>query len=379
VQCPKCGHTQDDARRCASCGVYFEKLRQQQSLAEARERATTVREATEPRFGLGTLILTAIVVAASVYWFAERRSTTPVSAARSPGAAAAATKPTSESPPRSISQPGPTSIQSGPTRAVNPIEAARRATVFIKTGWGLGAGFIVDDACHAITNRHVVETDGSRVANRIIEDPEVRSRMAAAQQQLQISIFREQQTLTELDNEPGMNSERLRLQAHIEEMQQQLADLPGYVSQKISSAVDTAAHSGFTVTLLDGTQYRGLHAQVSDGLDLALFQLPSDHCSHVTLGHSIGLPVGTRLYTIGNPAGLAYTVTSGILSGERLRDAQRLLQTDAPINPGNSGGPLLDDSGAVIGVNTLVLRGAQGIGFAIPIEDVLKAFPVLKP
>jgi S1-C subfamily serine protease len=87
--------------------------------------------------------------------------------------------------------------------------------------------------------------------------------------------------------------------------------------------------------------------------------------------------VGSRLYTIGNPAGLAYTVTSGIFSGERQEGGQRLLQTDAPINPGNSGGPLLLESGAVIGINTMVLRGAQGVGFAIPIEAALDEFPEL--
>jgi S1-C subfamily serine protease len=243
----------------------------------------------------------------------------------------------------------------------------------------LGAGFIVDETCHVITNRHVVETQGSRVAESIVGDPNVRSRLAAAEQQLQITIYREQQMLAALGNEPGTNSERLRLQADIETKQQQFADLPGYVSQKITSEVDSAARSGFTATLLDGTQYKGLHAQVSDSHDLALFQLPADNCAHITLGRSIGLAVGTRLYTVGNPDGLAYTVTSGILSGERSQGGRRLLQTDAPINPGNSGGPLLDESGAVIGVNTMVLRGAQGIGFAIPIEDVLEEFPVLKP
>ncbi|MGB6449146.1 MAG: trypsin-like peptidase domain-containing protein [Steroidobacteraceae bacterium] len=251
--------------------------------------------------------------------------------------------------------------------------------MLIKTGWGLGAGFIVDDACHVITNRHVVETDGSRVANRIVQDPEMRSRMVVAQQQLQASISRGQYLLAALQNQPGMNSERLRLQEQIQAMQEQLADLPGYASEQITREVDSAAQKGFTATLLDGTEYQGLHAQASDSFDLALFQLPTDHCTHVALGQSVGLMVGARLYTIGNPDGLAYTVTSGIFSGERTMGTERWLQTDAPINPGNSGGPLLDDSGAVIGVNTLVLRGAEGIGFAIPIEDVLKEFPELKP
>jgi serine protease Do len=378
VQCPKCGHNQDDTVRCASCGVYFEKVAQQQKLAEARSRSETVRAAEGRRFGLVTLILTATIAGASVYFMMHKRASSPDSGAPQTADASPSAIPAPRSQAISTSQ-APTSERIATGAAGNPLEAARRATVLIKTGWGLGAGFIIDDVCHVVTNRHVVETDGSRVASRIVEDPEVRSRMASAQQQLQISIAREQQMLTALGNEPGMNTERLRLQEHIQSMRAQLADLPGYVSEKISDAVDTAARGGFTATLLDGTEYQGLHAQASDNLDLALFQLPAEHCAHVVLGRSVGLAVGERLYTVGNPEGLAYTVTSGIFSGERMQGARRLLQTDAPINPGNSGGPLLDHSGAVIGVNTLVLRGAQGIGFAIPIEDVLEEFPELKP
>jgi serine protease Do len=379
VQCPKCGHSQDDTVRCASCGVYFEKLYRQQKLAETRDHAELVRQAGGRRFGLATLLLTALVASASVYFMARRPTSVPDSSApQAAGASASATR-APESPDVFASQPPSASGRDDSTAAGNPIEAARRATVLIKTGWGFGAGFVVDAACHVITNRHVVETDGSRVATRIVDDPDVRSRMVVAQQQLQTLISREQRLLAAVERQPGMNAERLRLQADIEAKQEELGDLPGYVSQKITSEVDSAAHSGFTVVLIDGTQYQGLHAQASDSRDLALFQLPTDHCTHVALGRSVGLAVGARLYTVGNPDGLAYSVTSGIFSGERLQGAQRLLQTDAPINPGNSGGPLLDDSGAVVGVNTMVLRGAQGIGFAIPIEDVLEEFPVLKP
>jgi S1-C subfamily serine protease len=92
------------------------------------------------------------------------------------------------------------------------------------------------------------------------------------------------------------------------------------------------------------------------------------------MGSSTELEVGERLFTIGNPVGLAYTVTSGVFSGQRSDGEQRLLQTDAPINPGNSGGPLLEENGQVVGINTLVLRGAQGIGFAIPIETAYEEF-----
>src|SRR2546430_10918677 len=71
-------------------------------------------------------------------------------------------------------------------------------------------------------------------------------------------------------------------------------------------------------------------------------------------------------------------VCSSDLSGDRGAGHERFLQTDAPINPGNSGGPLIRENGEVVGINTLVLQGAQGIGFAIPIEAVYQEFLQLR-
>jgi len=377
MQCPKCGHEQDDAIRCTACGVYFEKLKQQQHRAERQQRAHVIREASEPRFGLQGLLLTALIVATATYLLTHHR--TSPSAADQPNATSvlAVTSPIN----RSAGESTPT-MDRTPTLArassLTSLESAREATVLIKSGMGTGSGFIVDDFCHVITNRHVVDTDSNRVADTIVRDPETVSRMAAAQQQLVASISREQQLLAAIANEPDMNSERLKLEEHIQLMQRQLADLPGYVKQAVTRAVDTTAHSGFTVTLLDGSEYKGLHAQLSDTLDLALFELPATHCPHVAIGQSVGLSLGARLYTVGSPLGLAYTVTSGIFSGERQLGTQRLLQTDAPINPGNSGGPLLNEAGMVIGINTMGVRGAQGLGFAIPIESALEEFPVVR-
>lgn len=85
---------------------------------------------------------------------------------------------------------------------------------------------------------------------------------------------------------------------------------------------------------------------------------------------------GDKVYTIGSPVGLRNTVTSGIFSGYRSYsgDNQLYLQTDAAINPGNSGGPLIDENGYVRGVNTMILRDTEGIGFAIPIDVVFEEF-----
>ncbi len=101
-------------------------------------------------------------------------------------------------------------------------------------------------------------------------------------------------------------------------------------------------------------------------------------------GDSALLRVGQRAIAIGNPFGLARTLTTGVISalGRPLQISQDdyifdVIQTDAAINPGNSGGPLLDSRGRVIGVNTAVRQGAEGIGFAVPVNAVKQIVPVL--
>jgi serine protease Do len=375
VKCPKCGHEQDDAVRCGSCGVYFAKLAQPPPPSVPRDR----RASSEPKasgFGPGVLVLAVIATVAIVYGVLHHRSSAPAPQEPSAGG----TPPSDAAARGTAASPGAAELsgleaqlaRSHPAR--NAIEAARNATVFIKTGWGLGSGFIIDEDCHVITNRHVVESDGARVAATVSRDPQLRAGIAGARQQLQTALVQARRLRRSLESEPGTNLEQIELDDKIAAMEEQLAHLPERVDEAISAKVEDSARTGFTAILVDGTEYDGLHAEFADHADLALFQLPSSHCPHVMTGSSTGLDLGERLFTIGNPSGLAYTVTSGVFSGQRSDGEQRLLQTDAPINPGNSGGPLLEENGEVVGINTLVLRGVQGIGFAIPIETAYEEF-----
>jgi serine protease Do len=261
--------------------------------------------------------------------------------------------------------------------ARNAIETARNATVLIKTDWGTGSGFIIDSRCHVITNRHVVETDSSRAASSIADGAELRARLSGTKQTLQANLIEQMQLRHALEGQPGTSGQILELDQRIQALQEKLADLPGEVSREIRDKVAATDLDGFTVRLVDGTEFKSLHAEFADGLDLAIFQLPAEHCPHLERGDSADLIQGERLYTIGSPAGLEYSVTSGIFSGSRGQGDQRLLQTDAAINPGNSGGPLITENGAVVGINTLILSGTQGIGFAIPIEAAYKDFAQL--
>jgi len=134
-----------------------------------------------------------------------------------------------------------------------------------------------------------------------------------------------------------------------------------------------------TVTLKDGRSFNGKVLGEDSVTDVAVIKIDAESLPVVPLGNSQQLQSGEPVIAIGNPLGLDYTVTSGIISatGRSSRDIgassdKRVdyLQTDAAINPGNSGGPLLNIRGQVIGMNTAIIRGAQGLGFAIPINTV---------
>ena len=133
-----------------------------------------------------------------------------------------------------------------------------------------------------------------------------------------------------------------------------------------------------TVELKDGRKFNGQVLGEDPVTDVAVIKIDADNLPTVPLGDSEGVQPGEAVIAIGNPLGLNYTVTSGIISatGRSSSDIgaadKRVdyIQTDAAINPGNSGGPLLNASGQVIGMNTAIIRGAQGLGFAIPVNTV---------
>jgi len=136
-----------------------------------------------------------------------------------------------------------------------------------------------------------------------------------------------------------------------------------------------AGANSLTVELKDGTRYTGKTYGVDTLTDLAIVKVEATGLPAATIGDSDGLKVGELVVAIGSPLGtFSNTVTSGIVSatGRRIDtdggELRNLIQTDAAINPGNSGGPLLDATGAVIGINTAIARDASGIGFAIPVN-----------
>ncbi|WP_322923043.1 S1C family serine protease [Paenibacillus campi] len=138
----------------------------------------------------------------------------------------------------------------------------------------------------------------------------------------------------------------------------------------------------------DKTPYEAKLMGKSTGLDLAVLKIqPKEGQAdfpYISLGNSSNMEIGSWVVAIGNPLGFDHTVTAGVLSARgrsitasdeengQSTHYSNLLQTDASINPGNSGGPLLNMNGQVIGINTAVSENSQGIGFAIPSNEVAK-------
>jgi len=131
------------------------------------------------------------------------------------------------------------------------------------------------------------------------------------------------------------------------------------------------------VALHNRKKYRATIVGTDRSHDLAVLQIKAPDLLPMTLGDSTNLQVGQKVYAIGNPFGLAGTLTRGIVSSIRSvqepdgLEIDEAIQTDAAINPGNSGGPLLNWHGEVIGINTMIASNvgqSAGIGFAIPIN-----------
>jgi len=138
-----------------------------------------------------------------------------------------------------------------------------------------------------------------------------------------------------------------------------------------------------TVTLLDKEQFKAKVVGTDPKIDIALIKIDAKKkLTYVVLGNSDKLEVGEWVVAIGNPFGLGHTVTAGIVGAKgRIIGSgpyDDFIQTDASINPGNSGGPLFDLKGEVVGINTAIIQGGQGIGFATPIQLAKSVLDQLK-
>src|SRR2546425_12394792 len=133
------------------------------------------------------------------------------------------------------------------------------------------------------------------------------------------------------------------------------------------------------VTLADGRKFDAGLVGSNPDVDVAVLRIGADHLPVAELGRA-PLRVGQLVIAVGNPYGLNWTVTAGVvsalgrsLSAPGIRKMTNLIQTDTSINPGNSGGPLVDSMGRVVGITTAMMPMAQGLGFSIPLDTLKSA------
>ena len=154
----------------------------------------------------------------------------------------------------------------------------------------------------------------------------------------------------------------------------------GYIvtNQHVSGEKNSTCY----VTLENGKNYKASVVWSDTDLDLSIIKINVNNLEYLDLGDSDKIKVAEQVYAIGNPIGFEFqrTVTSGIISGlnrtikieedNKTSYMEDLIQTDATINPGNSGGPLININGEVLGINSVKITSAEGIGFAIPINII---------
>jgi S1-C subfamily serine protease len=374
MRCPKCQHEQKNTLECAACGLIFAKYRKVQE-RKKEEQAKLAEAANESGSGLKVFQIIGLVavVAATTYYFTVDRQKEPQQQM------AVAPSTVSKVEPIQVQRPVPKVVaqkKAEPQRRIiitgqNVIERARNATVSIETPWGTGSGFFVNKN-YIVTNRHVVEFDEEKLSD-LQRRIETTRRLIELEQQ---KIREMKHTLRQMPKGPSRSQLAIIIASREEELDKILPQFQEE-ERRLDKLDQKVQPSDIKIVLSDGSEHYANYLLVSATSDLALMSLYSGDWTFIERPpQTSGLRQGDKVYTIGSPVGLRHTVTAGIFSGYRQQEdnGQMYLQTDAAINPGNSGGPLIDEYGYARGVNTMILRNTQGIGFAIPIEQVFEEF-----
>jgi len=387
MQCPSCGNKQTSNLECERCGIIFKKykLRQQRLTDEKTAQQERAQEKKNSLSGVVVGLLIGLTIAGGAFSYLGNDSKSPVSQINS--AAEYSRQNTVSKQKRTEPVNRPKAVNNQPLQqndndsleglagqlnesypAHSDIEKARNATVFIKTSWGSGSGFFVSDNGLIITNKHVLQMQEKEL-NALTANADKGAKLLTSERKRiaylrsKVSQIRDQEMRQQV-----LEDIRTREQEYVkyQTLHQQLLD-------KISDIETASPTDDVEVILIDGSTWPVSSVTISDRHDLALVSINAFGSPYLTVS-SGPRDQGQKVYTVGNPHGLRHTVTAGIISGYRRYNDEPFIQTDAPINPGNSGGPLVDETGKVLGVNTMIIRDTEGIGFAIPMKSVLEEF-----
>lgn len=140
----------------------------------------------------------------------------------------------------------------------------------------------------------------------------------------------------------------------------------------VTNAHVIGSRNSITVKTYSGEKYNASIFLINEALDIAILSVDGADFMPLEVGDSENIKIGEDIYAIGAPQSMDYTLTKGVVSNKsRKVGFNTYIQIDAAINSGNSGGPLLNNNGQVIGVNSMKLSDAEGIGLAIPISSII--------
>lgn len=386
--CPKCGYRQQGGEECRSCGIIFRRVEEREERRKAAAEQADLPSWQEEKGGGGFVrfLMIALLVGATAgltYFFTAKKpaeslqtqapSQVEIQAAE-PGLTASDRSSQASVARDRQSMPQPAQLPAGASG--NRIEQARNATVSVITPWGQGSGFFLLDT-YIITNKHVVNADSKQLA-------EMQEKLRTARQLINLEKQKLQNLRRELGRLPD-GPERQQLVIILREREAELAKVTEQVAkgeEQVRTLSKPLSASDIKIRFADGREQTVYSFRLSPKRDLALLLVTMPNNEVLTPATERNrMQQGDRVFAIGNPSGLSHTVTSGVFSGYRewKESGEVMLQTDAPINPGNSGGPLIDEQGRVHGVNTMILRDTQGIGFAIPIKAAFDDFGLEAP
>ncbi|MFP4169143.1 MAG: trypsin-like peptidase domain-containing protein [Desulfonatronovibrionaceae bacterium] len=274
------------------------------------------------------------------------------------------------------------------------VQKATRAVVTIYSSRGFGSGFFVTENGHILTNKHVIHGSKDKTAaekNRLEEQENYFQQFAARLKERKKEIEEYKREIEAFKQRIARISDSKRKDAllnrykkyqqrhakmlkdyrkHRERFRTEKQRFEAERTHYKYSLANSALNKSFKIELKDGRKFQGHVVCESQRLDLALLKLDGYKTPYIE--PAVEISQSMPVYAIGSPKGLKDTVSRGIVSGRK----NGFIQTDASIYPGNSGGPLVNESGQVVGVNTLkeLTRRFEGLGFAIPIRAALSEF-----